>query len=58
MRSKVSTHTFHTQLNKDSNQLCTPPPKIAEEEQTLPCNELHVSDWHNWILPHAKLLLQ
>ena len=23
----------HTQLNKDSKQLCTPPPKIAEEEE-------------------------
>ena len=42
----IHPHTVHTQLNKDSNQLGTPSPKIAEE-QTLPCHELHVSDWHN-----------
>ena len=29
-------HTAHTQLNKSSRQLDTPPPKIAEEGQTLP----------------------
>ena len=30
----IHRHMVHTQLNKDSKQLCTPPPKI--EEQTLP----------------------
>ena len=29
-------HTVNTQLNKASKHLCTPQPKIAEEEQTLP----------------------
>ena len=32
----IHRHTFLTQLNKDSKQLVTLPPKIAEEEQTLP----------------------
>ena len=34
----IHRHTVHTQLNKDSKQLGTPSPKIAEEEQTLPRN--------------------
>ena len=37
MRSKgIHRHTVHTQLNKDIKRLGTPPPKIAEKEQTLP----------------------
>ena len=32
----IHQHTVHTLLNKDSKQLGTPPPKIAEEEKTLP----------------------
>ena len=32
----IQRHAVHTQLNKDSKQLSTTPPKIAEEEQTLP----------------------
>ena len=31
----IHRHTVHTQLNKDSKQICTPPPKMAEEEQQL-----------------------
>ena len=32
----IHQHTVHTQLNKDRKQLGTQPPKIAEEEQTVP----------------------
>ena len=31
----IRSHKVHTQLNKDSKQLGTHPPKIVEDEQTL-----------------------
>ena len=36
---RIYRHTVHSQLNKDSKQIGTPPPKIAEE-QTLPRSRL------------------
>ena len=48
--------TVHTQLNKDSKQLGTPSPKIAE--QTPPQFERIQLAQQNKIPPHAKLLLE
>ena len=44
----IHRHTFYTQMNNDSKQLGTPPPKIAEQKKR--CRESHMSDWHNWEL--------
>ena len=52
----IERHTVHSQLNKDSKQLGTPPPKIAE--QTLPRIARIRLAQQNWILSPAKLLLQ
>ena len=51
----IHRHTVHTQLNKDSKQLCTLPPKIAEP--TLPRTARIQLAQLNWILSPAKPLL-
>ena len=51
-------HTLHTQLKKDSKQLGTPPPKIAEKDQTMPwIARIWLAQLRPGHCPSAKLLL-
>ena len=50
----INRHTVHTQLNKESKQLGSPPPKMAEKQILPRIARIRLAQ-QNWILPTAKL---